>query len=99
MSFSLPPQVAEALHRAFLASFPSEGELHVWLEFRLAKNLNEVAGDSLPLKVLNLLYWVEAEVSWPWLLAAGAATPDRPLLRQECEAALKALPPPANPPP
>jgi hypothetical protein len=42
MSLSLPPKHVESLHKAVLASFAAEGQLRVWVEFKLGENLNVI---------------------------------------------------------
>jgi hypothetical protein len=89
MSLSLPPKTVEALHRAFLASFPSEGELRLWVQFSLNESLNVIKkSPDLPSIVLDLFYWIEAGQIWESALDKGVETEQRPLLRDECRKAL-----------
>src|SRR4051794_39195271 len=95
MSLSLPAQLAEELHKAVLASLPTEGKLRVWVQFKLGQDLNELkkSESTLPELVLDLFKWVEGQQKWRAFVEAGieVADPDYPLLRAACERIRDAL--------
>src|SRR5580698_7071867 len=47
----------EKLRNALLAAFPSESRLREFATFELDKNLNEIEGNDLSTKSLNLILW------------------------------------------
>ena len=102
MALTLPPKTVEALHKAFLASFPSEPDLRYWVQFRLGENLNVIKQSAgLMGIVLDLFYWIESRQSWRTALDAGVCSADLPFLSEECRLALAVLqsvaPPPGGP--
>jgi hypothetical protein len=72
----------EALHRALLAAFPSQGALEQMLRFGMGWRLAEIASGNLSDQVFAILKFAEARGLVSRLVeAARAANPDNPALR------------------
>lgn len=82
----------EALHRALLAAFPSQGALEQMLRFGMGWRLAEIAAGNLSDQVFAILKFAEARGLVSRLVeAASAANPDNPELRAVATRAANAV--------
>ena len=82
----------EALHRALLAAFPSQGALEQMLRFGMGWRLAEIASGNLSDQVFAILKFAEARGLVSRLVeAARAANPDNPGLRAVATGAADAV--------